>query len=74
MILPIMNTMQKHIAHCKILVQDHNFSIADHMIQLSTEVQIALSTYQILQQTWDNTFATILKVHQDFISHFGVTI
>ena len=73
MVLPIMDTMQKHIAHCKTLVQDQNFSIADHMIQLSAEVQIALSTCQISQETWDNTFATILKVHQDFLSHFGVT-
>ena len=66
--------MQKHIAHCKTLIQDQNFSVADHMIKLSVEVQVALSTCQILQETWDNTFATILKVHQDFLSHFGVTI
>ena len=48
--------------------------MADHLIQLLVEVQVALSTYQILKETWDNTFATILKVHQDFLSHFGVTI
>lgn len=74
MILPIMDTMQKHLVHYKTLVQDHNFSVANHLIQLSAEVQIALSTYQILQQNWDSTFATILKVHQEFLSHFGVTI
>ena len=74
MILPIMGTMQKHIAHCKSLVQDQNFSVADHMIQLSAKVQIALSACQILQESWDNTFATILKVHQDFLCHFGVTL
>ena len=74
MVLPIMGTMQNHIAHCKSLVQDQNFSIVDHMIQLSAEVQIALSACQILQESWDNTFATILKVHQDFLSHFGVTL
>ena len=38
MVLPIMGTMQKYIAHCKTLVKDQNFSIADHMIQLSAEV------------------------------------
>ena len=54
--------------------QDQNLSIIDHMTQLSAEVQVALSTYQILQETWDNTFATILKIHQDFLSHFGVTL
>ena len=74
MILPIMGSMQKHIAHCKSLVQDQNFSIAYHMIQLSAEVQIALFACQILQESWDNTFSTILKVHQDFLSHFGVTL
>ena len=58
--------MQKHIAHCKSLVQDQNFLVANHMIQLLAKVQVALSTCQILQETWDNAFATILKVHQDF--------
>ena len=48
--------------------------MVDHLIQLSAKVQIALSTCQILQETWDNTFATILKVHQDFLSHFSVTL
>ena len=74
MVFPIMDLMQKHIAHCKSLVQDQNFLVADHMIQLSTEVQVALSTSKILQETWDNTLAIILKVHQDFLSHFGVII
>ena len=73
-ILPIMDTMQKHIAHCKTLVQDNNFSMADHMIQLSVEVHIALSTSQILQNNWDKTLALILKVHEDFLSHFGVSM
>ena len=66
--------MQKHIVHCKSLIQDQNFSIADHMIQLSAEVQVALFACQILQDSWDNTLATILKVHQEFLSHFGVTL
>ena len=74
MILPIMDTMQNHIAHCKTLIQEQNFSVADHLIQLSAKVQISLSTYQVLQQSWDSTLATILKVHQDFLSHFGVAI
>ena len=74
MLLPIMGSMQKHIEHCKTLTQDQSFSIADHMIELSAEVQIALSTCQILQDSWDNTLATILKVHQEFLSHFGVTL
>ena len=74
MILPIMGSMQIHIAHCKSLIQDQTFSIADHMRQLSTEVQVALSACQILQDSWDNTIATILKVHKEFLSHFGVTL
>ena len=49
MILPVMDPMQKHIAYLKTLVQDNNFSIADHMIELSVKVQVALSTYKILQ-------------------------
>ena len=73
-LLPVMGSMQKHIDICKPLIQNQNFSVADHMIQLSAEVQIALSTCQILQDSWDNTLATILKVHQEFLSHFGVTL
>ncbi len=38
MILPIMDTMQKHIAHSKTLIHDNNFSVADHVIELSAEV------------------------------------
>ena len=68
-----MGSMQKHIAHCKSLIRDQTFSIADHMIQLSAEVQVALSACQILHESWDNTIATILKVHKEFLSHFGVT-
>ena len=41
MILPIMDTMQKHIAYSKILIHDNNFSIADHMIELFAKVQVA---------------------------------
>ena len=74
MILPIMDTMKKHIAHCITLVQDNNFLVADHMIQLSAEVQLALHTSQILQESWDKKLALILKVHAKFLSHFGVTL
>ena len=73
MIFPIMDTMQKHIAHSKTLVQDNIFSVADHMIQLSVEVQTALHKCKILQDNWDKTLALILKVHSDFLSHFGVS-
>ena len=74
MILPIMDTMQKHIAYSKTLIHDNQFSVADHLIELSTEVQIALSTCKILQDNWDKTLQLILSVHSDFISHFGVTM
>ena len=74
MILPIMDTMQKHIAHSKTLVQDNNFSVVDHIIQLLVEVHIALHTCQILQESWDKTLCLILKVHANFLSHFGVTM
>ena len=74
MILPNMDAMQKHIVHSKTLIHDNNFSIADHMIELSTEVQIALNTCKILQENWDKTFAVILKVHFEFLSHFGVSM
>ena len=49
MILPIMDSMQKHIAYSKTLIYDNNFSIADHMIQLSEEVQFSLQTCKVLQ-------------------------
>ena len=74
MILPVMDTMQKHIAYSKILIHDNNFSVADHMIELSAEVQIALSSCKILQKNWDKTLALILKVHYDFISHFKISV
>ena len=74
MLIPVMGSMQKHIENCKTLIQDQTFSVADHMIQLSAEVQVALSACQILQDSWDNTLATILKVHHEFLSHFGVTL
>ena len=74
MILPIMDTMQNHIAYSKSLVQDNNFSVVDHMIHLSIEIQVALHTYKILQDNWDKTLALILKVHSNFLSHFGVSM
>ena len=74
MILPVMVSMQKHIAHSKSLIHDSNFSVADHMIELSAEIQIALSSSKILQENWDKTLALILEVHSDFLSHFEISV
>ena len=74
MILPNMDTLQKHIVHSKTLIHDNNFSIVDHMIELSIEVQIVLHTCKVLQENWDKTLAIILKVHSEFLSHFGVSM
>ena len=74
MILPIMDTMHKHIAYSKTLIHDNNFSIACHMIELSAKVQVALQTYKILQENWDKTLALILKVHFEFLSNFSISI
>ena len=74
MILPVMDTMQKHIAHSRTLIHDNNFSVADHMIELSAEIQIALSSSKILQENWDKTLALILEVHSDFLSHFEISV
>ena len=50
LILPNMDAVQKHIAaHAKILIDDNNFSIVNHMIELSTEVQVALNISKVLQ-------------------------
>ncbi|GLJ25533.1 hypothetical protein SUGI_0488990 [Cryptomeria japonica] len=48
MILPNMDTMQKHITHSKTLIHDNNFSVAEHVIELSAKVQVALSICTIL--------------------------
>lgn len=74
MILPIMDTMQKHISYSKTLIHENNFSIADHMIELCVEVQVALQTYKILQENQKKSLTHILKVHSDFFSNFGVSI
>ena len=74
MILPIMEIMQKHIVYSKTLIHDNNFSVVDHVIELSAEVQVALSTYQILQDNWNKTLQLIFKVHSEFILQFGVTM
>ena len=63
MILPNMDALQKHIAHSKTLIHDNNFSIANHMIELLVEVQIALHTCKVLQDNCDKTLEIILKVH-----------
>ena len=49
LILPNMDAVHKHIAHAKTLIHDNNFSIVDHMIELSIEVQVALSISKVLQ-------------------------
>ena len=74
MILPNMDALQKYITHSKTLIHDNNFSIANHMIELLLEVQIALHTCKILQDNQDKTLAVILKVHSDFLSHFSITM
>ena len=51
MILPNMDVVQKHIAHAKTLIHDNNFSIVDNMIELSIEVQVALNTSKVLQNS-----------------------
>ena len=75
MILPAnMDALQKHIEHSKTLIHDNNFSIANHLIELSVEVQVALHTCKVLLENWDKTMALILKVHSDFLSHFGIAV
>ena len=69
-----MDTMNKHIVYSKTLIHDNNFSIADQMIKLSVEVQIALHTCKVLQENWDKTLALILKVHFEFLSYIGVFV
>ncbi|GLJ11594.1 hypothetical protein SUGI_0172270 [Cryptomeria japonica] len=74
MILPNMDTMQKHITHSKTLIHDNSFSVAEHVIELSAKVQVALSICTILQENWDKTLAHIKQVHSEFISHFNISI
>ncbi|GLJ36889.1 hypothetical protein SUGI_0745730 [Cryptomeria japonica] len=74
MILPNMDTMQKHITHSKTLIHDNSFSVAEHVIELSAKVQVALSICTILQENWDKTLARIKQVHSEFISHFNISI
>ena len=50
------------------------FSIVDHMMELSVEVQITLHATKVLQENWDKTMSLILKVHSKFLSHFGINI
>ena len=73
-ILPSMDAMQKHIEHAKTLIHDNIFSIANHMMELLAEVQIALHASKVLQENWDKIMAIILKVHSDFLSHFGIHV
>ena len=72
MILPNMDAQQKNVVYSKTLIHDNNFSIADHMIELSVDVQITIQTCKVLQENWDKPLEIILKVHSEFLSHFGV--
>ena len=74
MILPLMDTMHKHIVQARTLVHDNNFSIVDHVIELSAEIQVALHSSQILQDNWDKSLKLILQVHSGFLSNFGITL
>ena len=74
MILPNMDALQKNIEHVKTLIHDNNFSIANHVMKLSTKVQIALHESKLLQENWDNTVVLILKVHSNFLSHFVINL
>ena len=38
MTIPNMDAMQKHILHAKTLIHENNFSIVDHMLELSAKV------------------------------------
>ena len=74
MILPHMVALQKHIAHSKMLIHEKNFSIVDQMIEILVEVQVALHTCKVLQENWDKSMVLIVKVHSDFLSHFGIIV
>ena len=50
MILLNRDALDKHIAHAKTLLHDNNFSIVDHMMELSVEVQITLHASKVLQE------------------------
>ena len=69
-----MDIMQQNIAHTKTLVHDNNFSIVEHMVELSREVQIDLHILKVSQYSWDKTLSSILKVHSEFLSHFSITL
>ena len=63
--------------HCKntlTLIHDNNFSIDDHMMELSVEVQVALHVSKVLQENWNKTMLFILKINFEFLSHFGIII
>jgi hypothetical protein len=60
--------------HAKTLIHENNFSIADHMMELSVEVQIVLHTSKVLQENWGKKILLILKVYSNFLSHFGITM
>lgn len=74
MILQNMDALKTHIAHAKTLIHDNNVFIDDHMMELSAEAQIVLHASKVLQENWDKKMALILKIHSEFLSHFGIII
>ena len=74
MMLPHMEIMQKRMDHARTLVKERNLSVANHMYELSAELQIDLHILKVLQDNWDKNLSIILKVHNNFISHFGITL
>ena len=74
MILLSMDALKKHISNVKTLIYENKFSIDDHMMELSAEVQIALHASKVLQENWDKKMTLILKVHSNFLSYFGTNI
>ena len=49
MILPHMGIMQKMMDHKRTLLKDTKMSVADHMYELSVEIQIDLHILKVLQ-------------------------
>ena len=74
MTFPHIDIMQKRIEHAKTLVKYTNLSITKHMMELSTELHIELYILKVLQDNWDENISLILKVHNNFLSHFCITL
>ena len=44
------------------------------MMELFGEVQIDIHILKVLQDNWNKILSQILKVHSEFLSHFGITL